>query len=173
MSTVYFQTHPSQKCFMSSVDLHTHYSRQVIDSISVKATVIIMNVYGFGSFLIISSITTSELWQENFESYPLKSHPLVLTSFDIGTCHIVLRSIWMQLFKIKSSEFQHYVYNCWKNYKNVRYSPLFKIKSSELPSFGVFFSTSTKDYAHQSVYLQRLQMLHVIMLIWFRFLSEV
>lgn len=79
----------------------------------------------------------------------------------------------MQLFKIKSSEFQHYVYNCWKNYKNVRYSPLFKIKSSELPSFGVFFSTSTKDYAHQSVYLQRLQMLHVIMLIWFRFLSEV
>ena len=24
-----FQTHPSQTCFMSSVDLHTHYSYQV------------------------------------------------------------------------------------------------------------------------------------------------
>ena len=25
----YFQTHPSQSCFMSSVDLHTHFSYQV------------------------------------------------------------------------------------------------------------------------------------------------
>lgn len=26
------QTHPSQTCFMSSVDLHTHYSYQVISN---------------------------------------------------------------------------------------------------------------------------------------------
>lgn len=41
-STSYFQTHPSQSCFMSSVDLHTHYSCQVIDSVS--AIVMIKNV---------------------------------------------------------------------------------------------------------------------------------
>jgi hypothetical protein len=30
---IHFQTHPSQSCFMSSVDLHTQYSYQVIESL--------------------------------------------------------------------------------------------------------------------------------------------
>lgn len=33
-SLVYvFQTHPSQSCFMSSIDLHTQYSYQVLNEI--------------------------------------------------------------------------------------------------------------------------------------------
>ncbi|RVW47330.1 AMSH-like ubiquitin thioesterase 2 [Vitis vinifera] len=38
-SYIYFQTHPSQSCFMSSIDLHTQYSYQVIDSLKGESHV--------------------------------------------------------------------------------------------------------------------------------------
>ncbi|PKA54944.1 AMSH-like ubiquitin thioesterase 3 [Apostasia shenzhenica] len=30
LAVFFFQTHPTQSCFMSSVDLHTHYSYQIM-----------------------------------------------------------------------------------------------------------------------------------------------
>lgn len=74
---IIFQTHPSQSCFMSSVDLHTHYSYQV--RLSIKYCYSYFYFY-LRKYLICSLLSRLCFLKQLQLWWPLQMNPGTLLS---------------------------------------------------------------------------------------------